>query len=74
MQTHWKDINQSVYICCPGGNWDPTDKRFNSMNSYKQDLLPTCKAFPFETTTYIWFTQSHEVCYSTTVLQEVQML
>ena len=57
-----------------GGNWDPTDKKFSSVNSYRQDLLPTCKAFPKETTTCIWFTQSHKVCNSTTVLQEVQML
>ncbi len=57
-----------------GGNWDPTDKKFSSVNSYRQDLFPTCKAFPKETTTCIWFTQSHKVCKSTTVLQEVQML
>ena len=44
------------------------------MNSYRQDLLPTCKAFPKETTTCIWFTQSCKVCNSTTVLQEGQML
>ena len=56
-----------------GGNWDPTDKKLSSVNSYRQDLLPTCKAFPKETTTCIWFTQSHKVCNSTTVLQEVQM-
>ena len=30
-----------------GGNWDPTDKKFSSVNSYSQNLLPsTCKAFP----------------------------
>ncbi len=57
-----------------GGNWDPTDKKFSSVNSYRQDLLLTCKAFPKETTTCIWFTQSHKVCNGTTVLQEVQML
>ena len=34
-----------------GANWDPTDKKFNSVNSYRQDGLPTCKAFPKETTT-----------------------
>jgi len=43
------------------------------VNSYSQNLLPTCKAFPKETTC-IWFTQRHKVCNSTTVLQEVQML
>ena len=54
--------------------WDPTDKKFSSVNLYRQDLLPTCKAFPKDTTTCIWFTQSYKVCNSTTVLQEVQML
>ena len=34
-----------------GGNWDPINKKFSSVNSYGQDLLPTCKAFPKETTT-----------------------
>jgi len=29
-----------------GGNWDPTDKKFSSVNSSRQDLVPTCKAFP----------------------------
>ncbi len=53
-----------------GGNWDPTDKKFSSVNLYRQNLLPTCKAFPKETTTCIWFTQSHKVCNGTTVLQE----
>ena len=54
-------INQSINkdIECPGGSWDPTDKKFSSMNSYRQNLLPTCKAFPKETTTCIWFTQGH---------------
>ncbi len=68
-------INQSINIFnVLGGNWDPTDKKFSSVNSYRQDLHPTCKAFPKETTTCIWFTQNHKVCNSTTVLQEVQML
>ena len=59
-----------------GGNWDPTDKKFSSVNAYREDLLPTCKAFPKETTTCtcIWFTQCHKVCNGTTVLQEVYML
>ncbi len=67
-------INQSIAINIfnvLGGNWDPTDKKFSSVNSYRQDLLPTCKAFPKETTTCVWFTQSHKVCNSITVLQEV---
>ena len=68
-------FNQSINMFnVLGGNWDPTDKKLSSVNSYRQDLLPTCKAFPKETTTCIWFTQSHKVCNSTTVLQEVQML
>ena len=28
-----------------GGNWNPTDKKFNSASSYRQDLLPTCKEY-----------------------------
>ena len=65
-------INQSINIVnVLGGNWDPTDKKFSSVNSYKQNLLPTCKAFPKETATSIWFTQCHKVCNGTTVLQEV---
>ena len=68
-------INQSIYqsinFIVLGANWDPTDKKFSSVNSYRQDLLPTCKAFPKETTTCVWFTQSHKVCNSITVLQEV---
>ena len=68
-------INQSINMFkVLGGNWDPTDKKSSSVNSYTQDLLPTCKAFPRETTTCIWFTQSYKVCDSTTVLQEVQTL
>ena len=40
-------INQSINVFnVLGGNWDPTDKKFSSVNSYRQDLLPTCKAFP----------------------------
>ena len=46
--------NQSINIFnVLGGNWDPTDKKFSSVNSYRQDLLPKCKAFPKETTTCI---------------------
>ncbi len=36
-------------------------KSFSSVNLYSQNLLPTCKAFPKETTTCIWFTQRHKV-------------
>ena len=57
-----------------GATGDPTDKKFSSVNSYRQDLLPTRKAFPKETTPCIWSTHSLKVCNSTTVLQEVQML
>ena len=39
-----QSINQSINIFnVLGGNWDPTDKKFSSVNSYR---LPTCKAFP----------------------------
>ena len=62
-------INQSINIFnVLRGNWDPTDKKFSSVNSYRQDLLPTCKAFPKETTTSIWFTpydsgiEKHHMC------------
>ncbi len=73
--TSHANINQSINIFnVLGGNWDPTDKKCSSVNSYRQDLLPTCKAFPKETATCIWFTQNHKVCNSTTVLQDVQML
>ena len=38
-------INQSINIFnVLGGKWDPTDKKFSSLNSYRQDPLPTCKA------------------------------
>jgi len=59
-----QSINQYI-LNVLGGNWDPTDKKFSSVNSYRQDLLPICKAFPKETTTRIWFTQSHKVCNKT---------
>ena len=71
---------QSIYqFNVLGGNWDPPDKKFTLGNSCRQNLLPTCTAFPKETTTWIWFTQSHDhrVCNGTavpTVLQGVQML
>ncbi len=75
LQPLTQSINQSINIFnVLGGNWDLTDKKFSSVNSYRQDLLPTCKSFPKETTTCIWFTQNHKICNSTTVLQEVQML
>ena len=44
-----QSINKYVFNVL-GGNWDPTDKKFSSVNSYRQDLLPTCKACPKETT------------------------
>ncbi len=69
-------VNQ--YINVLGGNWDPTDKLFSSVNLYSHNLLPTCtcEAFPNETTTCIWFwiTERRKVCNSTTVLHEIQML
>ncbi len=61
-------VNQSINVFNVLG--DPTDKKFSSVNSYKQDLLPACKAFPKEITTCIWFTQSHKICNGATVLQE----
>ena len=57
-----------------GANWDPTDKKFSSVDSYRQHLLPTSKAFPKETTTTCIWLQGHKVSNSTTMLQEVQML
>ncbi|DBA79680.1 TPA: hypothetical protein ACH3X1_008354 [Trebouxia sp. C0004] len=47
--------------------------KFSSVNSYRQDLLPTCKAFPKETATCIWFTQCHKVCNSTAMVTDVHM-
>ena len=41
-----QSINQSILFNVLGGNWDSTDKKFDSVNSYTQDSLPTCKAFP----------------------------
>jgi len=38
------------------GDCSPTDKKFRSAISYRQDLLPVLKAFPRETTTCIWLT------------------
>ena len=63
-------INQCNVFNVLRGNWDPTDKKFSSVNAYRQDLSPTCKAFPQETTTSIGFPQCHKVCNVTTVLQE----
>ena len=82
-------INQSTYLPpffnqsanhiylklrAPGGNWDPTDKKCTSVPPYRQKLPPAWKAFPQVTTACICFTQSQNVCNSTPVLQEVQML
>ena len=67
---NYHTISQSINIFnVLGGQLGPNRQE---VQSYRQDLLPTCKAFPKETTTCIWFTQSHKVCNSTTVLQEVQ--
>jgi len=46
-QSNNQSINQSIdqpinVSNVLGGNWDPTDKKFSSMNSYRQDLLHTC--------------------------------
>ena len=49
-----------------GGNWDPTDKKFSSVNSYRQDYLPTCKAFPKDAPHAFG---SHKVIKSATVQQ-----
>ena len=54
-QVYNQSIHQYVFNVL-GGNWDQTDKKVSSVNAYKQNLLPTCKAFPKETTTCIWFT------------------
>ncbi len=51
------DINHEVFDVL-GGNWDPTDNKFSSVSSYRQDLLPTCKAFCKETTVCIWLSPS----------------
>ena len=46
-----QSINQSINTSMDrrffvlGGNCDPTDNKFGSVNSYNQNLLPTCKAF-----------------------------
>jgi hypothetical protein len=40
-----QSINKYVFHVL-GGNWDPTDNKISSVSSYRQDLLPTCKAFP----------------------------
>ena len=56
-----RSINQSIDLMSTlkdvlGGNWDPTDKNFSSVNSYRQDLLPTCKAFPYK-----WLTSTLQI-------------
>ena len=53
MEPKLETVCQSINVFnVLGGNWDPTDK-FSSVNTYRQALLPTCKAFPKETTTSI---------------------
>ena len=65
-------INQSVDVFdVLGGNWDPTDKRFSTVNSCRQDYLPAYKAFPKDAPHAFG---SHKVVKSatgTTLLQEV---
>ena len=52
-------INQSINQCMYLMSWGATGTQTrSSVHSYRQDLLPTCKAFPKETTTCVWFTQS----------------
>jgi hypothetical protein len=61
-----QSTNQSINIFnVLGGNWDPTDKKFSSVNSYSHNWLPTCKAFPKETTTCIWFTSTEDSVFVT---------
>ena len=64
----WNRYNQSINVFnVLGGNWGPTDKEFSSVNSYRQDLLPTCKAFS-KNTCMIAF-GSHNVIKSAMVQQ-----
>ena len=56
-----QSINQSIYLMSWGA---AIDKKFSSVTSYRQDLLPACKVFPKETTTCIWFTQSQCILHS----------
>ena len=64
-----QSINQSTFNVL-GAN----RQKFSSLSSYRQNLFPTCKTFPKETTTCIWFTQRPEVCNSATILEKVHML
>ena len=42
-----QSVNQSINIFnVLGRNWDPADKKFSSVNPFRQTLLPTRKAFP----------------------------
>ena len=61
---HWGDLGKlaswvNQYSNVLGGNWDLTDKILSSesVNSFSHDLLHTCtcKAFPKEITTRVWF-------------------
>ena len=71
-----QSINQSIYLMSWGATGTQQTKSFSSVNLYSQNLLPTCKAFPKETTTCIWSSDSYlrKDMKSATVLQEVQML
>ena len=71
---HGLSFDQSIkWLTVLGESWYPTDKKFTPI-SYRQGLLPTCKAFPKGTTARIFFTESHQVCNGTPVLRRVQML
>ena len=69
-------VNQSINVFnVLGGNWDPTDRKEVQFSEFIQiRFVSYMQSIPKETTTCIWFTQSHEVCNGTTVLQEVNML
>ena len=72
MKNSWMICKVEAYISTAGTTgWVFPLHQCNLVNLYRQDLLPTCKALPKETTTSIWFTQCHTVCDGTTALQEV---
>ncbi len=48
--------------------------KFSQINSIRQNTLPTRKAFPEKTTTYVWLTTSYEVWYCTSLLEKTCML
>ena len=66
-------INSSIYLMSWGATG--TQQTRSSVQWIHTDKICFLHAkHSKETTTCIWFTQSHKVCNSTTVLQEVQML